>query len=61
MAEPGYGSRMEVLVRAACEAREAEKAVHADLEAVDAQGARTCVAHLVFAAYNVKEHHLEDV
>jgi hypothetical protein len=52
---------MEVLVRAACEAREAEKAVHADLEAVDAQGARTCVAHLVFAAYNVKEHHLEDV
>ena len=36
MAEPGYGSCMGVLVRAACDAREAEEPVHADIEAVDA-------------------------
>ncbi len=47
MAEPGYGSCMGVLVRAACEARQAEEAVHMDIEAVDAQDNGSCVVHLV--------------
>ena len=37
MEEPGYGACMGRLVRAACEAREAEEPVHEYIEVVDAQ------------------------
>ena len=59
--EPGYGSCMGVLVRAACEAREAEEPVHSDIEAMDARGDRTCVDDLVCGVCNIKKQWMEGI
>ena len=52
---------MGVLVRAACEAREAEDPVHTDIEAVHARGDGSCVDDLVLGVCNIEEQYLEGV